>query len=673
MSRQATIQVNSKSVQPHSINPFIFAHFLEDIRDHMDAMLAYPLKNMDFEEHALMNNGISGCWQPFTNGKNTLYTLEPAASGHSGHSQRIRILSDDDCDAGLSQAVSLKGGISYHVKLYARASLDIHYVRIEIVDKTTGNIISENRIELTSHNWLEYECQLQVTGPDCPQAEFRLYVPQEHERWMDHVSTGMLWLDHISILPENAVGNVKPEVVELTQRLNAGMMRIAGNYISAYHWKDAVGPMYNRPNMINEAWGGWTSKYFGTDEFIRFCRELNVEPLICVNAGSGTPKEAAEWVEYCNGDANTPMGAMRAANGNLNPYNVKYWEIGNELYGPWQVGTCTAEEFGYRYLDFCKAMKGVDPSILLMGNGDDNLKWNQTVLDIAGAHMDYLTIHIYHGLGRFGMDRSTPKEERFAAMVSFPEVSRSIIEETEALLTGHPEYGHVKLTITEYNTMYFPNTNRKGLPNEHTLEAAVANAANLNEFIRKSHIVEMAHFSDLVNGWLGGCIRVGDHYADQTKGKLAGWSGKALSVYGTPTYYVMELYANSDIHCIVDHALVCDTFHVTGGSGKLSLNNLPVLDVVSCSNKSGSTLTIFVTNRSLNPVSLKLDITGLNTETTASVKFITGDDIDWINTVNDQENIICQREGWDWQTTEGSYDLRPHTVYAFEFRDPEHS
>ncbi|MGV2788263.1 alpha-L-arabinofuranosidase, partial [Clostridium perfringens] len=130
----------------------------------------------------------------------------------------------------------------------------------------------------------------------CSDAEIRVYVPAEHPRWIDHVSTGMLWIDHVSLLPIDSIAMVKREVVEMTRELNAGMMRLAGNYISAYHWEHGIGPVLERPVMYNEAWGGWTSKYFGTDEFIRFCRELQVEPLICVNDGSGTPEEAAQWV-----------------------------------------------------------------------------------------------------------------------------------------------------------------------------------------------------------------------------------------------------------------------------------------------------------------------------------------------------------------------------------------
>ena len=173
--------------------------------------------------------------------------------------------------------------------------------------------------------------------------------------------------------------------------------------------------------MLNEAWGGWTNKYFGTDEFLAFCRDTDTEPLICVNAGNGTPEEAAAWLEYCNGSVDTEFGALRARNGHPEPYGVKYWEIGNEIYGPWQHGHCTAEEFGHRYNRFADAMKAIDPDIILLACGDCNPEWNRTMLAISASKMDMLTLHIYHGFGTVGITPKTPKEERYPAVMSFPE------------------------------------------------------------------------------------------------------------------------------------------------------------------------------------------------------------------------------------------------------------
>ncbi|MFX3634546.1 MAG: alpha-L-arabinofuranosidase C-terminal domain-containing protein [Candidatus Pristimantibacillus sp.] len=664
---RAKIQVDADQVGKDKINPYLFGHFVEDIRDHMDAMLAYPLSDMDFESLDGTFRGLSGSWRPCTNGKSTVYALEPAATYHSGHSQLVRIYSDDEGYAGISQAIAVKQDRhGYHLALYARASIEIKFVVAEIVDTTSGEVLGRTRIDLVSHNWKHYESRLMVER-DCEQAEFRLYVPSDHERWLDHVSTGMLWLDHISLLPSDSVGNVRKEVMDMTRDLNAGMMRLAGNYISAYHWQQAIGPVYERPCVVNEAWGGWTNKYFGTDEFIQFCRELNVEPLICVNDGSGTLEEAAEWIEYCNGDADTPMGKRRAANGHAEPYDVKYWEIGNEVWGPWQVGHCSAEQFAERCVQFAQAMKAVDPGIMLLACGDTNMDWNITLIERAAEHIDYVTIHLYHGYARFGMNDRTPKEERYKAMVSFPEWTRESIQQLREMFRSSERYAHLKLAITEYNTMYYPNIVRKGLPNEHTLEAAAANAANLNEFIRNSDLVEIGSFSDLVNGWLGGCIRVGDNYADQFRGKSTGWSGKSLTVYGTPSYYVMKMYANRDLGYVVQSHTECGSFKVSSPvPAAPQLDDLPNLDVVACMNVSGDKLTIFMVNRSLEDTLTEVRLDGFAESGTAQLLELTADDYESINSVQDPNLIDCvthELQIWNSQVT---CQLKASSVYAME-------
>ncbi|MEK4329520.1 alpha-L-arabinofuranosidase C-terminal domain-containing protein [Paenibacillus sp. FSL R7-0312] len=667
MSNQATITIDCSRPSGHTVNPYLFGHFVEDIRDHMEAMLAYPLKDMDFESEPGSTAGVPGSWYAYTNGRNTGYALEASAPKHSGRAQRIRLLSDDEAYAGIAQRTALQEG-RYTVKLVLRASVELDYIIIEAIDRITQARLGLERVGLAGHNWQQYEARLSVSR-DSADAEFRVYVPAEHPRWRDHVSTGMLWIDHVSLLPEDHIGTVKRKVVEMTKDLNAGMMRLAGNYISAYHFEHGVGPVLERPVMFNEAWGGWTSKYFGTDEFIRFCRELGVEPLICVNDGSGSPEEAARWVEYCNGGIETPMGAKRAANGYAEPYNVKYWEIGNEVWGPWQVGTTTAEQFAKRTVSFIQAMEQADPSLVILACGHTDQEWNRTVLDIAGEQIDYLTLHLYHGYYRFAMDHDTPEEERYKAIASFPEWTRYNIEQTAGQIRSNPKHGHVKLAITEYNTMYYPNTVRKGLPDEHTLGAAVANAANLNEMLRASEMVNIGSFSDLVNGWLGGCIRVGDYYADQYCGKLPGWSGHPLTVYGTPTYEVMKLYAGRDISRLLPVDTECGTFSVSSGRpAPINLDALPDLDIAAFTNGSGDTVTVFAVNRSLQEVKASFTLHGFEADGTVVVYEITGESEREINSVFAPSRISCKVNEVSAERWAEDCLLRPASVYALEFR-----
>ncbi|MBD2844009.1 alpha-L-arabinofuranosidase [Paenibacillus sp. IB182496] len=670
MTTQAAITVDTASPSAHRVNPYLFGHFVEDIRDHMDAMLAFVLRDMDFEEEA-DSRGVSAGWHAVTDGRNTEYGLEPAAPRHSGHSQRIRILRADRCRGGIGQPVSVAGETTYRLEVVARAAPDLRAAYCALVDRASGELLARVELPLRGHRWHTYEAELAPIRA-CEHAELRLYLSaeEEEETWRDGVGSGTIWLDHISLLPADSIGCVKREVVELTRRLRPGMMRLAGNHISAYHFEDAIGPSLERPNMRNEAWGGWTNKYFGTDEFLRFCRDTRTEPLICVNAGTGTPEEAAAWVEYCNGGPDTRYGALRAQYGYPEPYGVQYWEIGNEIYGSWQHGHCTAEQFAERYNRFADAMKAVDPAIVLLACGDCDPDWNRTLLRHSAARLDMLTLHIYHGFGTVGITPQTPQETRYPAMVSFPEVSRAILGRTEAVLAEDPAYAHVKLAITEYNTMYYPNTVREGRPMEHTLEAAVANAAHFNELLRQSALVQIGSYSDLVNGWLGGCIRVGDHYADQCRGRLPGWSGHSRAVYGTPTYHIMALYASRPITRVLPVRTTCGSYAWSPGPDRYGADPgpLPVLDVTAALDETGCALTVFAVNRGLEAVDARLELGAFASASEATLWELSGDDPEAINSASAPAALTVRERRVALTGDRPRLALPPHAVCVLEVR-----
>lgn len=658
-----------QELSEHTVSPYLFGNFIEDIDDHMPAMLAYPLRNMDFEEEDANADGVSGCWYPLGYGKHTQYALEPAARGHGGHSQKIRLFNKDREPAGIGQRIEVKDDAEYRVRIIARATREIVRLRVALADRRSGEPLGIAELDIRSHQWTDLRGSLRASR-SCVDAELQVWaVPLPPAEWEDSVSTGLVWLDHVSLLPEQETGLLKREVFEMAKALDCGIMRLGGNYISLYHWEDFVGPTELRPNYVNEAWeqAGQVHKYFGTDEFVELCRQLGVEPQICVNMGTGTAEEAARWVEYCNGDADrTAMGALRAAGGHPEPYGVKYWEIGNEMYGPWQAGVCTPEEYAAKYLAFAEAMKAKDPSIVLMGCGTarDELApgWNRKVLGLAGHRMDYFTLHLYPGRNFFPIDARTPGPERFKAMAAFPELARAMFAEIEEIIAGRAELSHLKLAVTEWNTMYFPNPD---LPNAHTLEAAVANACMLNEMMRQSRLVRIANFSDLVNGWVGGCIRVGDGYERM---KSAGWSGKGEVVFGTATYHLLKMYAGRKPHRVVETEVTCSTFDAGASTLplKLELSALGKLDVVGCMNENGDTLTLFIVNRSLDRIPLTCDLSRWQPSGEAVLRELAGPHYEAYNTVF-EPNLLAEsvrRASLDDSVWEAV--LAPHSVTVLE-------
>src|SRR5436190_9770504 len=189
------------------------------------------------------------------------------------------------------------------------------------------------------------------------------------------------------------------DVLEAARPLRVPILRWpGGNFVSGYHWLDGVGPVNDRPRRSDLAWYAEESNRFGTNEFIEYCRVLGTEPYICVNMGSGTMDEAQAWVEYCNGTGNTHWANLRRANGHPEPYGVKLWGLGNEMYGAWQIGALDAEAYVKKARQFAAVMKLTDPSIELISCGQWGFgDWDRIVVEGLARMVRYHSIHIYTG------------------------------------------------------------------------------------------------------------------------------------------------------------------------------------------------------------------------------------------------------------------------------------
>jgi alpha-N-arabinofuranosidase len=182
--------------------------------------------------------------------------------------------------------------------------------------------------------------------------------------------SGTFHIGAVSLMPADNVEGFRPDTIALIRQIKSGFWRFGGNYTSGYNWYDAIGDRDTRPPNWDFAWNTMQTNDLGPDEFMTLCRLIDVEPYISVNAGFGDAHSAAEEVEYMNGPASSHMGAQRAKNGHPASYHVKFWNIGNEPWGAWQLGRTDLKYFVLKHNDFAKAMRKVDPSIVLIASGE---------------------------------------------------------------------------------------------------------------------------------------------------------------------------------------------------------------------------------------------------------------------------------------------------------------
>ncbi|MEW6357091.1 MAG: alpha-L-arabinofuranosidase C-terminal domain-containing protein [Planctomycetota bacterium] len=595
------------------ISPFLFGHFVEHIRDHMTAMWAEVLSNGTFAVESPQTPGLPQPWVP-VDAPMSAFVCGIIPPGERGLPRGVKSAAPGgDQHVGLAQMeLVVRHGVPLRVSLALRPEGGVKAVRLKIVCPAAGTL-AETDIKDLGAEWKVYHTEL-IPARDSQHAEFQILFR----------GPGGLSVGAASIMPGNSLRGIRAEVFHMARALRPRIIRYPGGcFADTYHWRDGIGPKTARPTVVNKHWGGLESNDFGADEFLQFCEALRCEPLLCVNLGSGTPEEAAQWVEYCNGSAGAGLGALRARHGHDAPYNVKYWEIGNETYGQWETGHCDARAYAEKYLAFRRAMKAVDPTIQCLAVGHTDMDWNRAVLSAAAGEIEYLTMHFYQG-APLDADPQARARAMFAAPIKYDE----IIVQTERLFDEVCKSHRPRLAITEWNAMYVNAAERPMDPLEHSLEAALFNAGLLNVFIRRCSTVGIATFSDLVNGWSGGCIRVGDFIADAKERRVEGWSGVRKDiVYGTPSYYVLQAYSIYAGRYALGVHVDTDAYDSPECGNKLpAFKQAPVVDAVATLSHDGNELAIFVVNRDpVKDMPTRFALAGFKPSQYAGIFVVTGD------------------------------------------------
>jgi alpha-N-arabinofuranosidase len=373
----------------------------------------------------------------------------------------------------------------------------------------------------------------------------------------------------------------RTDVMQALRELNFSIIRYpGGNFVSGYNWRDGVGPRDQRPRRRELAWQSIETNQFGTNEFIQFCRKLGAEPMMGLNFGTGSIQDAADLVEYCNAPVGTKYADLRASHGFREPHNVKYWCLGNEMDGHWQIGHLEAEDYAKKAREAAKMMKWHDPNIklVLCGSSGPGMPtypdWDRITLEICWEQVDYLSMHYYAG------NPHNDTASYLAMAVQFEnhvDTLAAVLRYVKSKLRSKHD---VFLSWDEWNVWYKNHVSQGGwteaphlLEEIYNLEDALVVAQWMNVFLRKCSVVKIACLAQIVNV-IAPILTTADKILKQS------------------TFYPFLLFRRFAGGSSLDVLVQCPKYETK------QFGDVPLLDVSACLDEAGGRQAVFAVNRS---------------------------------------------------------------------------
>jgi alpha-N-arabinofuranosidase len=415
-----------------------------------------------------------------------------------------------------------------------------------------------------------------------------------------------------------------------------------GNFVSGYNWLDGVGPKAQRPTVLDRAWNSLETNQFGTNDFIDWCALVGAEPLLGMNFGTGTAETAAAYVEYCNLERGTRWSELRRSHGYERPHNVRYWCLGNEMDGPWQIGQMSAREYGHKARDAAQQMRVIDPTLQLIACGSSGtfmptyLTWDREVLEECYDQVDGISLHAYYGNTKEWSGNSTA---RFLAMNL--DMDRHIHEIAAVCdyvqgLQKSPK--RLWLSFDEWNVWYrarggdFTNGKRAAAPHlleeVYNLEDALLVGGFVNTLLRNSDRVRVACLAQLVN-------------------VIAPLVTNDTGVLRQSTFYPYSWALRYARGRVLDLRVEAETYPITGAGLQADFARdgaVPFIDLVATIDDQAGQAAVFMLNRDLqNEREVTLEFDDITPARMLACETLTGADLKAFNTFADPRRVVPQR------------------------------
>ncbi len=467
----------------------------------------------------------------------------------------------------------------------------------------TVNLFSQNRIELELDS-------------------SKITISKEiYGHFSEHLGTCIY--EGIYVGEDSDIPNIKgyrKDVIEAIKELKVPVLRWPGGcFADTYHWKDGIGPKKNRPSIVNVFWGGVTEdNSFGTHEFLDFCELTGIEPYLSINVGTGTVQEAVEWVEYVTSSNQSPMTELRKKNGRKEPWDVKFWGIGNENWGC--GGDMAADYYANLFRNYSSYIRGEDFQKVICGPSGNDTQWTETILDglkgkehlAQGVSMHYYTLPTSDWNDK-GSSTDFGEAMWFSTLRNTMKVE-DYIKQHLAVLDKYDPEGKIKLIVDEWGTWYdkLPGTKDGFLQQQNTVRDALVAGINLNIFNNYADRISMANIAQIVNVLQSVIMTNGNEMVK------------------TPTYHTFKMYNVHQDANLVPIKIETEDYLFNG-------EYIPAL-TASASQKNG-VVSITITNANPNKA-IPLDCLLGKGFQSASGRIVTGQEITDFNDFGEKEKVF---------------------------------
>jgi len=446
--------------------------------------------------------------------------------------------------------------------------------------------------------------------------------------------------------PEADEDGYRKDVMGVIKELNVPLIRYpGGNFVSCYDWKDGIGPKENRPKRMDYAWASIETNEFGIDEFCRWARKVGVEPMIAVNLGTGSIKDAGDLVEYCNHPGGTYWSDLRAKNGSPEPYNVKYWCLGNEMEGSWQAGHLSSEDYTKKALEAAKIMKWVDPSIKLIACGSSYemlptyMEWDRVMLTDLYKHVDYISTHYYTMNSGQGMANFLASYKQLDNHIKN---TARVIEYVKAKNRFNKD---LKICLDEWNVWNFQDIKLKSLDDLQELTTFEMTSADKWEIAPPILEEKYSLLDAIVVGGLGITIlNNADTVEIACLAQLINVIAPITTVrngglFKQTTYYPFYMLSKYGHGTAMKAIVDAPTYSTEFGE-------LPVAEPAVVYDEEADEVRVFVLNCSQDEdVEFRLELQGYGDKKVKKHLVLTGDNLEARNTIDNPNNVVMKELG----------------------------